>query len=92
MGRWTRYPAALAVLAALAAAGAVQAQPKPGREPSVAPGGRATLPTGSADWSCHGGRCVYSKPRDQGGARGWSDCTVSWAPTHGGWAPSRYCR
>ena len=55
-------------------------------EPSPTAGNlpRAT----AAGWSCQSGKCNYTKL----GAGPWSDCFISWSPTHGGWLPTRYCR
>lgn len=43
---------------------------------------------GGADWSCQAGKCSYTKV--SGAA--WSNCFVSYSPTHGGWLPTRFCR
>ena len=82
--------AAPLVAAALLATPAL-AQPKPGPSP-FASGGPPTpaFHTGAADWVCHDGRCVYAlAPRAVN--YGWSACTASWYPTHGGWRKQNIC-
>jgi hypothetical protein len=86
----------LALIAAVLGASAAQAVPVYKGAAVIGPIGPPQPPltdsrlpkATAAAWSCQGSKCSYTK---QGGAA-WSDCFVSWSPTHAGWLPTRYCR
>ncbi len=82
--------AALLTAAALTATSAF-AQPRAGQSPSETPPGPApAFQTGAADWACHDGRCVYALAAGAP-SQGWTRCTTSWFPTHGGWRKQNIC-
>ncbi|MBE7220518.1 MAG: hypothetical protein INR64_18775 [Caulobacteraceae bacterium] len=76
--------------AALLATPAV-AQPRGGATPNPTGGAPAAFRTGAADWKCHDGRCIYALAPHAAGY-GWTGCTASWFPTHGGWRKQNICR